>query len=805
MRNFFFSLISLIFFSQYSFSQQIITGTVTNSNTGVKIENVKITVKGDTTTTYSDKNGNYKIAIPLGFKILLFSDPNMQVAEINVSGNIVNVSMQYNEVDIFELTLEELLSLEVTTASRQKEKITEAPANIVVITEDEIEQYGWRDLKDIFKAIPQVDVSYNTEGEVGTIVTMRGMLGNQKVLILQDGMQLNPITGERFVYSHNIPLSLYKRIEILYGPAAALYGADAYAGVINLISKDGKDVDGLEVNTGYISTNAIVADLTFGKAISKDADILIFGRIYNGEDQKLNEFYKDSIDYGMINNYNSAVHPKFPIKNWNFFTKINVKNFTFGADWQHCFESNAYSTIPELYSFTDDFIWGQDISHAYVNYKIVENDKFNLTANVVGGRYEVNPASNFLYFTNGHQNTEIIHEYKYAYSAYLKPSLQAFWDINKTFSFTAGLSYAYVKSFPKTKNLEEVQFNKEDGFVDDLSYFVDSTGYVYGSTELTDSIFGLRNYQNIGSFVQLKIQLIEKIIFTLGSRFDYNTLYQSTFNPRIGFVANPNDKISIKALFGTAYIQPSNYYRYENWASFIGMHIPNIDIKPEQLKSYELSFSYLLTKNLSFKVLGFRNEMTNIIRAIVITPEAYNGGHPYYNPLRTLIGEDEHSGFVEVNDNLGNMYSQGLEFDLNTVVNHFYIKLSYSYLEGKDSELDFPLEKISTHKVLGNVSYVRDKFSIALTARYFSDISAGVYNSVYGLNAVKYGEKIPGGFVLYSNLNFDITKNISLNISADNVLNTKHYGAAPFAESGWIMAHAPQPMLQIFGGISFKI
>jgi iron complex outermembrane receptor protein len=799
------SIILSIFIIPLSFSQQTIKGVVTNSNNGEKIDNVKITVKGDSTTAYTDKDGEYKITIPSGFKTLLFSAHDMQVAEINVSGNIVDVAMQYTNVDIFELTLEELLSLEVTIASRQKEKITEAPANIIVITQYEIETYGWRDLKDIFKAIPQVDVSYNTEGEVGTIVTMRGLLGNQKILILQDGMQVNPITGERFVYSHNIPLSLYKRIEILYGPAAALYGADAYAGVINLISKDGKDVDGLEINTGYISTNAVIADITFGKAISKDADILIFGRIYNGQDQKLNQFYKDSIDYGMLNNYNSTVHPEFPIKNWNFFTKVNVKNFTFGVDWQHCFESNAYSTIPVVYSFTDDFIWGQDISHAYANYKIIDNDKFNLTANIVGGRYEVNPASNFLYFTNGHQNTEIIHEYKYAYSAYVKTSLLAFWDINKNISFTTGLSYAYVKSFPKTKNLEEVQFDKSDGFVDDLSYFVDSTGYVYGSTELTDSIFGLRNYQNFGSFVQIKIQLLEKIIFTLGSRFDYNTIFESTFNPRLGLVANPNDKISIKALFGTAYIQPSNYYRYENWASVVGMHIPNIDIKPEQLKSYELSFNYLITKNLSFKILGFRNEMTNIIRAIVVTPETYNGGHQYYNPLRTLIGEDEHTGFVEVNDNLGSMYSQGLEFDLNTMINKFQIKLSYSYLEGEDSESDFPLEKISNHKILGNIAYLQKYFSIAFTVRYFSDISTSIYNSVYGLNGVQYGGKIPGGFVMFANININLTENISLNISADNIFNTKHYGAAPFAESGWIMARAPQPMFQIFGGISIKI
>lgn len=788
-----------------SFSQQEITGTVTDYNSGEKLKNVKVTVKGDTTTSYTDKNGFYKIIIPTGYKTLLFSAEGMQVSEINILDNVVDVSMQSNLVDIFELTIEELLQLEVTTASRQKEKITEAPANIVVITEDEIEKFGWRDLKDVFKAIPQVDVSYNTEGEVGTLVIMRGVLGNQKILVLQDGNQLNPITGERFVYSHNIPLNIYKRIEILYGPAAALYGADAYAGVINLITKNGSDVEGFEANAGYVSTNAIVADLTYGKSINKNTDFIIFGRIYNGEDQKLNEFYKDSIDYGPLNEYHQDVKPYFPIKNWNLFSKLNIGKLTIGADWQHYYESNAYSTIPVTYSFTDDYIWGQDIGHAYAKYNFVENEDFALTGNLVGGRYEVNPASNFLYFTNGHTNTDIIHEYKYAYSAYLNPSLQGFWDISNNISLNAGLSYAYVKSFPKTKNLEEVQFDKSKGFEDDLSYFVDDEGYVYGSLELTDSIFGLRNYQNFGSFAQMKIQVIDEIILTLGSRYDYNTIYGSTFNPRLGLVANPNQKISIKALFGTAYIQPSNYYRWENWAAVIGMHIPNIDIKPEQLRSYELSLNYLLNKNFSFKVLGFRNDMTNIIRAIVVTPEEYNNGHPYYNPLRTLIGEDPYSGFVEVNDNLGTMYSQGFETDINASFSDFILKFSYSYLYGEDSESDYELEKISNHKIVGNLSYVRNKFSVALTGRYFSDISASAFNSVYGISGVQAGEKIPGGFVLYSNISFNISENLILNLAIDNMLNTKHYGASPFAESGWIMARAPQPMLQIYGGISLKL
>ena len=152
-------------------------------------------------------------------------------------------AQEVSRVDILELTLEDLLNIEVTTASKRAQRISDAPATVISYSSEQIEQFGWRDLKDLFRALTGVDVSYDVQGEVKTLVSMRGVEGNQKILILQDGQRQNPITGERFIFGHNLPLHIYKRIEIVYGPASALYGADAYAGVINLITKDGADVE----------------------------------------------------------------------------------------------------------------------------------------------------------------------------------------------------------------------------------------------------------------------------------------------------------------------------------------------------------------------------------------------------------------------------------------------------------------------------------------------------------------------------------------------------------------------------------
>ena len=118
----------------------------------------------------------------------------------------IAVSQEEEERSIFDLSLEELINIEVTTASRRAQRISDAPATVTSYSAEQIEQFGWRDLKDLFRAVTGIDVSYDVQGEVKTLVTMRGVEGNQKILVLQDGQRQNPITGERFIFGHNIPL-----------------------------------------------------------------------------------------------------------------------------------------------------------------------------------------------------------------------------------------------------------------------------------------------------------------------------------------------------------------------------------------------------------------------------------------------------------------------------------------------------------------------------------------------------------------------------------------------------------------------
>lgn len=706
-------------------------------------------------------------------------------------------AQEKTDTSMYDLSLEELMNIEVTTASQKKQKISDAPATVISISAEQIEKYGWLDLKDIFKAIIGVDVSYDVQGEVKTLVTMRGVEGNQKILILQDGQRQNPITGERYIYAHNIPLHIYKRIEIVYGPASALYGADAYAGVINLITKDGADIDGITGSVGYVSTKSVNGFLMFGKKVSEDVDVVISGRMYNGEDYPLHEDYTDMKDYGAVNNYSGSLgdkSKKYPIKNWNLLSKVKYKKFTFGFDWQHELESNAPSCIPTNYAYIENNVWGQDIRHFYLDYNVLQNEKFNLNATATVGDYSLNPASNFYIPTDSLRSG--YPSYKYAYSGYISGLIKGQYTMSEKLSFNFGVSADFVKSFPKTQNLSE-PFHYDGGLEDSLIDFVDNNGYTFGLIGLTDSIFGERNYHNIGSYFQAEYIPFEKLSIIVGGRYDYNSVFEGAFNPRAGLVFRANEKLTVKALYGSAYIQPSNYYRWENWANPYAMHIPNQDIKPEKLQSVELNANYFINKNLSIRTSIFRNDMTDIIRPT--GAKTQDGNYPYFNPLCAT----PYNSIVEINANLGKMYSQGVELDLNFQVDKFLGSVGYTYIEGEDEEFKTDLPKTSQHKVNFNIAYTTKKFNVALTARYFSDINTTNINSLYG-DGGDSTYKIPGAFVLYANAYYRVTKNIKLHVSCDNILGTKHYGAAPYGEAIWIQARAPQALRKIFGGITFN-
>ena len=131
----------------------------------------------------------------------------------------------------------------VTSVSKSKERLAEAPATVVVISGEEIARRGYTDLEAVLRDLPGFDFSRRAGASYSNIY-QRGYrsIETTRTMLLVDGVEDNDLASSTAWISRQFPLSNVERIEVVYGPASTMYGANAFAGVINVITKDPEQV-----------------------------------------------------------------------------------------------------------------------------------------------------------------------------------------------------------------------------------------------------------------------------------------------------------------------------------------------------------------------------------------------------------------------------------------------------------------------------------------------------------------------------------------------------------------------------------
>ncbi|HNX99124.1 MAG TPA: TonB-dependent receptor plug domain-containing protein, partial [Candidatus Aminicenantes bacterium] len=139
-----------------------------------------------------------------------------------------------------EMSLEELSQLPVTVASKSAQPLHKSSGIVTLITREEIQNSGARDLIDVLRMVPGFEFGLDVRG-----VTSIGIRGNWahegKVLILWDGQSLNESLYSTIQLGNHYPVDLIERIEIVRGPGSAVYGGMAELGVINIVSRASRE------------------------------------------------------------------------------------------------------------------------------------------------------------------------------------------------------------------------------------------------------------------------------------------------------------------------------------------------------------------------------------------------------------------------------------------------------------------------------------------------------------------------------------------------------------------------------------
>ena len=209
---------------------------------------------------------------------------------------------------VTDLSIEQLMSIEVESvfgASKFEQKITEAPASISIITSSDIRQYGYRTIGEALRSIRGFyisgDRSYHYLGSRGF---SRPGDYNSRYLLLIDGHRLNDNIYDTASIGNELALDidLIDRIEVIRGPGSSLYGSNAFFGVINIITRESKDINGVELSGEAASFDTYKERITYGKKFSDDIQFLVSATHLHSKGQSL---YFKEFDDPTTNNGNA--------------------------------------------------------------------------------------------------------------------------------------------------------------------------------------------------------------------------------------------------------------------------------------------------------------------------------------------------------------------------------------------------------------------------------------------------------------------------------------------------------------------
>src|SRR5688572_15258115 len=189
---------------------------------------------------------------------------------------------------IMDMDLESLMKIEVTSVSKRPEKLSDAAAAIYVISNEEIRRSGVTSIPEALRLAPGLEVA--RQDSHTWAISSRGFndeFANQ-LLVLIDGRSVyTPLFAGVYWDVQDLPLEDINRIEVIRGPGASLWGANAVNGVINITTRRAKDTQGLLISAGAGNEERGFGTIRYGGKIGEQAHFRVYGKYLNRDDSGL--------------------------------------------------------------------------------------------------------------------------------------------------------------------------------------------------------------------------------------------------------------------------------------------------------------------------------------------------------------------------------------------------------------------------------------------------------------------------------------------------------------------------------------
>ncbi len=602
------------------------------------------------------------------------------------------------QTDIYDLSLQDLSKVQIASASKVDQNINEISSTIFIISEKDIREKGYQTLEGVLSELPGFQFR-NIQG-MNSYVFQRGIPNqNNLTLLLLDGVQINELNSGGFYGGGQYNLSNVKRIEVIYGPASVAYGTNAVSGIINIITKEPDSLQAAaQLTLGSFSTYK--GNLSFSYYDpNNDFGVLVSGMYRETDRMDLKGEAGGNYWSNKMENYE---------KDYAFDIKADYGGFSGGLNYiqKQTTTATLNKSAGTIYRDYGTF-WNIRFINGYIKYNGILSENIKLSSIIYNRNSTV-------------LDNTIYHVTDTGRVGYYRP--------NNLIGIENILDYSYSGNFSVAGGITLEFESLAKGFSISKSNSIDVNPPAPPKPNML-------NNRLASIFIEPKITFLKDLYLSGGLRYDNSTVYDDVVTPRIGLSYNVLSYI-LRITYAEAFRAP------KPWDYNDGLGNPAL--KPERMRSFEVSVAGVLSENLRFSVAGYINRLKN-----AIIKEEYIDGYKWTNS--------------------GEANTEGIETWLRLRYGNFSANMSYTYTNSTD-EKDRIIAEISRHTgSAGFTWHFNEQISINLSNMYLGKRENPKVIPTEGVKT------LPAYFIWNGTFSVNDFYGVKFSLSVKNIFDTEYY------------------------------
>ncbi len=482
-----------------------------------------------------------------------------------------------------ELPLDQLLNVQFDTvysASRRDQKTWEAPSSVTIVTRDEIRAFGHRTLADVLRSAPGV---YTTDDRYYTYLGMRGFSRpgdyNSRALLLVNGHRANDNLYDSALIGQEalIDVDDIERVEIIRGPSSSLYGSSAFFGVIDVITRRGRDINGVEASVEGGSLETYKGRLTAGRRFESGVEAMISASYYDSQGNPrlyYPEFDQPESNRGIAENLDYE-------RAWHMMGTLSYRDFALSGGFNDRTRGIPTGSYSSYFNDPHSQTWDRA---GYLDLKFERDLPSEVHLLARAGYHHYDYRGNYPFNMAAPGDPPVI-------DSNLDDADGDWWGLealaNRTFleqlTVTAGLELRH--------NFRQNQLNFDQS----------RPRTIYVDSREESAVMGI--------YGQGDWSVRTNLILSAGVRYDYYSTVGGTVNPRLGLVHRPWDATTFKLLYGRAFRAPNSYER--DYAAPGYATAPNL--RPETIQTVEAVWEQVVREPVRTGVSAFYYDVSDLI------------------------------------------------------------------------------------------------------------------------------------------------------------------------------------------------